>query len=68
MATLFGAVMPTYQIGGFLGAWLSGKVFQATGSYDIVWGLNIALALAAALVHLPIREAVLPARGAAAAN
>jgi predicted MFS family arabinose efflux permease len=67
MATLFGVVMLTHQIGGFLGAWLGGKVFQATGSYDIVWGLDIALAVAAALVHLPIREAVLPARGQATA-
>jgi predicted MFS family arabinose efflux permease len=67
MATLFGVVMLTHQVGGFLGAWLGGKVFQATGSYDIVWAIDIALAVAAALVHLPIREAALPARGQATA-
>ena len=57
MATLFGVVMLTHQIGGFLGAWLGGKVFEATGNYDWVWYIDIVLALGAALVHLPIREA-----------
>ena len=67
MATLFGVVMLTHQVGGFLGVWLGGKVFESTGSYDIIWFIDIALAVAAALVHLPIREARLPARAAAAA-
>ncbi len=67
MATLFGVVMLTHQVGGFLGAWLGGQVFQTTGSFDIVWMIDIALAVAAALVHLPIREApVVRARPAAA--
>ena len=65
MATLFGLVMLTHQVGGFLGAWLGGKVFEATGSFDIVWAIDIALAVAAALAHLPIREAHLPPRAAA---
>lgn len=60
MATLFGIVMLTHQIGGFLGAWLGGKVFEATGSYDWLWYVDIMLALGAALIHLPIREARLP--------
>ena len=59
MATLFGLVMLTHQVGGFLGAWLGGKVFEANGNYDLVWYLDIALAVGAALVHLPIREAPL---------
>lgn len=67
MATLFGIVMLSHQVGGFLGAWLGGKVFEATGAYDIVWYVDILLAAGAALVHLPIREARLPARAAAAA-
>jgi hypothetical protein len=46
MATLFGVVMLTHQVGGFLGAWLGGQVFQATGSYDIVWMIDIGLAVA----------------------
>jgi predicted MFS family arabinose efflux permease len=57
MATLFGIVMLSHQVGGFLGAWLGGKAFEATGSYDWMWWADIALCLMAALVHLPIREA-----------
>ncbi|HYD75876.1 MFS transporter [Ramlibacter sp.] len=67
MATLFGMVMLTHQIGGFLGAWLGGAVFQATGSYDWVWYVDIVLAAGAALIHLPIREARLARPSAAAA-
>jgi predicted MFS family arabinose efflux permease len=66
MATLFGVVMLTHQVGGFLGAWLGGKVFESTGSFDTVWMIDIALAVAAALAHLPIREAHLPRRSATA--
>lgn len=57
MATLFGLVMVTHQIGGFLGAWLGGQAFEASGSYDWIWYADILLAVAAALIHLPIREA-----------
>jgi predicted MFS family arabinose efflux permease len=57
MATLFGLVMVTHQVGGFLGAYLGGKVFQAWGSYDAIWYADILLAVGAALIHLPIREA-----------
>lgn len=67
MATLFGIVMLTHQVGGFLGAWLGGKVFEATGTYDWVWYIDIVLAVEAALVHLPIREARLPSAPRAAA-
>jgi predicted MFS family arabinose efflux permease len=67
MATLFGVVMLTHQVGGFLGAWLGGVVYQATGGYGLMWALDVALAAAAALVHLPIREAVPAGRAAAAA-
>jgi MFS family permease len=62
MAMLFGIVMLSHQVGGFLGAWLGGQVFEATGSFDLVWIIDILLAVGAALVHLPIREAHLPAR------
>ncbi len=65
MATLFGIVMLTHQIGGFLGAWLGGKVFEATGNYDWIWYIDIVLAIGAALIHLPIREAK-PLRAAVA--
>mgnify|MGYP000016315892 CR=1 FL=1 len=59
MAMLFGLVMLAHQLGGFLGAWWGGQVFQITGAYDWVWYVDIVLAVAAALVHLPIREAPL---------
>ena len=67
MATLFGIVMLSHQVGGFLGAWTGGTVFQATGSYDWIWYVDIVLAVGAALVHLPIREARLAPRTVAAA-
>jgi len=56
MATLFGIVMVSHQVGGFLGAWLGGKAVEWSGSYDVMWYVDIALAVAAALVHLPIDE------------
>jgi predicted MFS family arabinose efflux permease len=70
MATLFGIVMMSHQVGGFLGAWLGGKAFEATGSFDWMWWADIALCLIAAALHLPIREArpaPAPAAPAAAA-
>ena len=67
MATLFGVVMLTHQIGGFLGAYLGGKAFVATGNYDWMWYADIVLAIGAALIHLPIREALLPTRARATA-
>ena len=67
MATLFGIVMVSHQVGGFLGAWLGGKAFDWTGSYDWMWYADIVLAVGAALVHLPIRENELPPRVVAAA-
>jgi predicted MFS family arabinose efflux permease len=58
LATLFGFVMLSHQVGGFLGAWLGGRLFEATGSYDWMWYVDIVLAVGAALIHLPIRERV----------
>jgi predicted MFS family arabinose efflux permease len=68
MATLFGIAMLTHQVGGFLGAWLGGQVFEATGSYDWIWYADMLLALGAALVHLPIREEPLRRAGTAHAT
>lgn len=56
MATLFGIVFFSHQIGSFLGVWLGGRLYDVTGSYDLVWWLSVALGLFAAIVHLPIRE------------
>jgi MFS family permease len=53
---LFGVVFLSHQVGAFNGALLGGTVYEATGSYDAMWVICIALSVAAALVHLPIRE------------
>jgi MFS family permease len=66
MAMLFGSVMLSHQIGGFLGAWLGGRVFEATGSYNWIWYVDIVLAIGAALIHLPIREEPMAQRTARA--
>jgi MFS family permease len=57
LATLFGLTLLTHQIGGFLGAWLGGIALTRFGNYSWMWYADIMLALAAALVNLPIREA-----------
>jgi predicted MFS family arabinose efflux permease len=57
LATLFGLTTLVHQAGSFLGAWLGGMELELTGGYALVWWLDIALALGAAAVHLPIREA-----------
>ena len=57
MATLFGIVMLSHQIGGFLGAYLGGKIFERTGNYDWRWYADIVLAVLAALLNVPIKEA-----------
>ena len=56
LATLFGLTLLTHQIGGFLGAWLGGIAMHHDGNYLWMWYADIALASAAALVNLPIRE------------
>ena len=56
LATLFGLVFFWHQLGSFLGAWLGGYVYDATGNYDIVWWIAVALGLVAAVLHWPIRE------------
>ena len=63
LTTLFGVTLLSHQIGGFLGAWLGGVAMARLGSYDWVWYADIVLALAAALINLPIKEEV-PLRAA----
>ncbi len=66
MATLFGFVFFSHQLGSFLGAWLGGYVFDITGSYDLVWWIAVALGIAAAALHWPIDDR--PVVGAVAAR
>lgn len=64
-AMLFGFVFFSHQVGGFLGVYLGGILYEGTGSYNIVWWLSIALGIASALINLPIKEK--PVERAAAA-
>jgi MFS family permease len=66
LATLFGLTLLSHQIGGFFGAWLGGIAVVSTGSYQWMWWADAALALAAAFVNLPIKEARVAPRLAAA--
>lgn len=56
MATLFGFVFLSHQVGSFLGVYLGGVLFERTGSYDLVWWMCVGLSGFAALINLPIRE------------
>ena len=56
MATLFGFAFFSHQVGGFLGVWLGGILFERTGSYNVIWWLSVALGIVSALINLPIIE------------
>ena len=56
MGMLYGVAFFSHQLGSFVGVWLGGYAFDATGSYALVWYLGILLGLASAAVHLPIKE------------
>jgi predicted MFS family arabinose efflux permease len=66
LGMLSGLVFFSHQVGSFLGVWLGGKLFDATGAYDAVWGICILLGVLSALIHLPIDERSLEARRLAA--
>jgi MFS family permease len=56
LSMLSGFVFFSHQIGSFLGVWLGGKLYDSSGSYDLVWWLVVALGVFAALINLPVRE------------
>ncbi len=56
LATIFGLVFLSHQVGGFTGAFLGGIIFDRTGSYDLMWVIGILAAAFAALVHIPVRD------------
>jgi MFS family permease len=66
LATLFGLTLLSHQIGGFFGAWLGGIAMETSGNYLWMWYADAVLAVAAALVNLPIREAKVERRVVAA--
>jgi MFS family permease len=56
LAMLFGFAFFSHQVGGFLGVWLGGLLFEQTGSYTVVWWLSVFFGVASALINLPIVE------------
>ena len=56
MGTLYGFIFLSHQIGGFLGVWLGGKMFDITGDYTLVWWIGVGVGAFSAIVHLPVRE------------
>jgi len=60
MGTLYGIVFLSHQLGGFLGVWLGGRLYDIYGDYTMVWWIGVAVGAFSALVHLPIRERSLP--------
>jgi MFS family permease len=56
LSMLFGFAFFSHQVGGFLGVWLGGFVFERTGSYDAVWWLSVLFGVLSAVINLPIVE------------
>jgi MFS family permease len=56
MAMLYGFAFFSHQVGGFLGVWLGGLLYEINGNYSMVWWLSVLLGLASALINLPIKE------------
>lgn len=56
MGTLYGIVFLSHQLGGFLGVWLGGKMYDLTGDYTLVWWIGVGVGAFSAIVHLPVRE------------
>ncbi|WP_213774199.1 MFS transporter [Bradyrhizobium sp. dw_78] len=55
-ATLYGFAFVSHQVGGFLGVWLGGIVFEQYGSYTPIWWLSVLFGVLSALINLPIVE------------
>ncbi len=60
MGTLYGIVFLSHQIGGFLGVWLGGRMYDLYGDYTMVWWIGVGVGAFSAIVHLPIRETLRP--------
>lgn len=59
LSMLGGIVFFSHQVGSFLGVWLGGRLYDATGSYDVVWWISVALGVLAAMANQPVRETAL---------
>ena len=56
MGTLYGLVFLSHQLGSFLGVWMGGRLYDATGDYTLVWWIGIGVSIFSTLIHLPINE------------
>jgi MFS family permease len=56
LTMLIGFAFFSHQVGGFLGVWLGGLLFESTGSYDVVWWLSVLFGVLSAIINLPIVE------------
>ena len=59
MGTLYGIVFLSHQLGSFLGVWMGGKLYDATGDYTLVWWIGIGVSVFSTLIHLPIKEQIM---------
>jgi predicted MFS family arabinose efflux permease len=60
LTMLLGVAYFSHQVGGFLGVWLGGVLFERTGSYDVIWWGSIFFGIASAVINLPIVERPVP--------
>ncbi|MDE0111125.1 MAG: MFS transporter [Albidovulum sp.] len=67
MGTLYGIIFLSHQIGGFIGVWLGGELYDMYGNYTVVWWIGVAVGALSAVVHLPVNEKPISARRKAAA-
>ncbi|HEY0857506.1 MAG TPA: MFS transporter [Albitalea sp.] len=67
LSMLGGFVFFSHQIGSFLGVWLGGKLYDTTGSYNVVWWIAVALGVFAAIANLPVKESAIVRPAPAAA-
>lgn len=56
LATLFGVVFFSHQVGSFIGVWLGGRLYDTTGSYNGMWWAGVFFGVVAAILHWPINE------------
>ena len=68
LAMLFGIAFFSHQVGGFLGVYLGGVLFEQTGSYNVVWWLGVLFGVLSAVINLPIVEKPVVRIAAAAAR
>ncbi len=60
LATLYGFVFLSHQLGSFMGAWLGGRLYDVLGNYDVMWAINLFAGLLAFILHMIIREKPIP--------